>query len=143
MLKVVIDTNQFISSVINKHGPSANLLEAWRKYCFTLVLSDKVVQEIRRVFLYPRISQKYHLKEDDINAFLGFIEHEAVILSGLAPIDVIQDDPEDNEIVACALEAGADYIVSGDKHLLNLKNYQGITIVTVREFLKLIAYSYS
>lgn len=141
MLKVVIDTNQFISSVINKHGPSANLLEAWRKYCFTLILSDKILQEIRRVFFYPRISQKYHLEEDDITAFLGFIEHEAVVLSDLGKIDVIKDDPEDNEILACALEAGADYIVSGDKHLLNLKDYHGIAIVTVQEFLKLIAYS--
>ena len=141
MLKVVIDTNQFISSVINKHGPSANLLDAWRKYGFTLVLSDKILQEIRRVFFYPRISQKYHLNEDDINAFLGFIEHEAVILSDLARKEIIKDDPEDNEILACALEAGADYIVSGDKHLLNLKHYQSIAIVTVQEFLKLTAYS--
>lgn len=141
MLKVVIDTNQFISSVINKHGPSANLLEAWRKYHFTLVLSEKILLEIRRVFSYPRISQKYRLNENDINALVDFLEHEAVVLSDLGKIDVIKDDPEDNEILACALEAGADYIVSGDKHLLNLKNYQGITIVTVQEFLKLIAYS--
>ncbi len=138
MLKVVIDTNQFISSILTKHGPSAQLLQAWREHAYILVTSLEIVKEIRRVFQYPHITQKYHLQQDDIESLINLIEHEAVILSDSIKLDVIKDDPEDNKILACALEADAQYIVSGDRHLLILQHYKNIAIVRVTDFLKII-----
>lgn len=135
MLKVVVDTNQFVSSLITRKGPSAGLLQAWREHAYILITSTEILKEVARVLRYPRIARKYSLREEDIKSFLNLIEHEAVILPETIKINVIKDDPDDNKILACALEAQAQYIVSGDNHLLNLRQYKDIAIVTVREFL--------
>jgi putative PIN family toxin of toxin-antitoxin system len=140
VFKVVIDTNQFISSIITKKGPSAQLLEAWRNHYFILILSKNIIKEIKRVLYYPHIKKKYNLQEEDIESLINLIEREAIILSDSIKINVINDDPEDNKFLACGIEAEADYIISGDKHLLNLHQYKDIQITTVREFLRIIEY---
>lgn len=140
MFKVVIDTNQFVSSVIIKQGPSAQLLQAWREHYYILIISKGILEEIKRALEYPHIIKKYPLNKQDIEAFIRLIEHEAIILADSIQLDVIKDDPSDNKVLACALEVVADYIVSGDKHLLNLHQYENIPIVTVQEFLKIIGY---
>lgn len=63
----------------------------------------------------------------------------AWIVEGEEIVDVIKDDPADNKYLACAYEGEADYIVSGDHHLLDLGSYQGIDIIKAREFLSLWA----
>ncbi|MBL7081300.1 MAG: putative toxin-antitoxin system toxin component, PIN family [Candidatus Omnitrophica bacterium] len=138
MLKVVLDTNQFVSSFIVKKGLSAQLLQAWRKYAYVLITSKAILKEIEEVFHYPHITKKYSFKKTEIDSFIGLIEKRAIVLSDLIELDVIKDDPDDNKILACALEAKAQYIVSGDSHLLNLRQYKGIVIVTAREFLKIL-----
>lgn len=138
MLKVVLDTNQFVSSIISKKGPSAQLFQAWREHAYILIISLEIIKEIEQALRYPHITKKYHLREEDIESFIHLIEHEAVVLPGSLRVDVIKEDPEDNKILACALEARAQYIVSGDKHLLSLRQYKDIAIVTAREFLKTI-----
>ena len=140
MFKVVIDTNQFVSSIITKKGPSAQLLQAWRNHYFILILSKNIIEEIKRVLYYPHIKNKYNLQGRDIESLINLIEREAIILSDSIKINVINDDPEDNKFLACALEAEADYIILGDKHLLNLHYYKDIQIITVREFLGIIEY---
>lgn len=136
MLKVVVDTNQFISSLISQKGPSAKLIDAWRHYQFTLIINVALLEEIERVFYYPRIIKARDLSERTIETFLKFIRKRAVILTNTPKVTVITDDPDDNQVLACAIKSKADYIVSGDTDLLNLKEYQGIPIVTVTEFLK-------
>ena len=138
MLKAVIDTNQFVSSLINKKGPPAQLIEAWRNHYYVLITAKDILAEIRRVLSYPHISQKYCISQDDIESLMSLIEHEGIVLSETIKLDVVKEDPEDNKILACAIGAKADYIVSGDKHLRDLRQYQGIPIITVVEFLKLL-----
>lgn len=138
MLKVVVDTNQFISSLIGRQGCSARLIEAWRGHKFVLIINRDIFEEIKRVFYYPRIMKARHLDEGEVKTFIHFIEERAVILSNTPRVDVIKEDPDDNSVLACALKVKADYIVSGDWHLLALKYYQGIPIVTVKEFLEVI-----
>lgn len=138
MLKAVLDTNQFVSSIISKKGVSFQLLQAWREHAYILITSREIIKEIEQALRYPHITKKYHLQEEDIESFIHLIEHEAVVLPASLRVDVIKEDPDDNKILACALEAGAQYIVSGDSHLLNLRRYKDITIVTAREFLKTI-----
>ena len=136
MLRVVLDTNQFVSSVIIKKGPPAQLLQAWKNHTYILITSRQIIEEIKKALHYPRIVKKYHLHEREIEALINLIEHEAIILPAPSKIHVIKEDPDDNKILACALEAKAQYIVSGDKHLLKLGRYKNISIVTAREFLK-------
>ena len=138
MLKAVVDTNQFIISLISKKGPSAKLIDAWRDHKFSLIISQDIFTEIKRVFYYPRIITARHLDKQDIETFINFIEKRAIILSHTPPIQVIKDDPDDDKILACALEAQADYIVSADQHLLRLRQYQNINIITAKEFLEIL-----
>ena len=135
MLKVVIDTNQFVSSLISKQGKSARLVDLWRQQHFILVTSPEIIAEIKKVLEYPHITQKYKLNKADIQSLLILIEHEAVIVPNSPVVNVIKDDPDDNKFLACALAAQAEYIVSGDQHLLSLGRYGSILIVTVKDFL--------
>lgn len=140
MLKAVLDTNQFVSSIIVKKGVPAQLLRAWQEHAYILTTSRQIIAEVERALHYPRILKKYHLQEKDIQALINLIEHEAIVLPSPRRVNIIKDDPDDNQVLACALEAKAPYIVSGDKHLLKLGQYKNISIVTVREFLKIINY---
>ena len=84
---------------------------------------------------YPHISKKYKLSKSDVQSLLTLIEHEAVVIPKLPAVHVIKDDPDDDKFLACAFAARAEYIVSGDQHLLSLGSYKSISIVTVKEFL--------
>ena len=138
MLKVVIDTNQFVSSFLNKHGPSDQLLDAWKKHHFILVISDEILEEIKKVFLYPRIFQKYNLNEEDLKNLLNLLEHEAVVITPQERVDVIKNDPDDNKFLACAFAGDAQYIISGDKDLRELGKFKNTLIVSVKEFLGIL-----
>lgn len=138
MLKVVLDTNQFVSSFIVKEGISAQIFQAWRDFAYILITSNEILAEIARVFQYPHIVKKYHLRKENINSFIGLIERDAVVLYDVPKLEVIKKDPTDNKFLACALESKAQYIISGDSHLLELGKYQSTKIVTAREFLKIL-----
>ena len=86
---------------------------------------------------YPRIWRKYTIAEEDVEQLVALLEREAVGVPGEVKVGgAIPEDPADERVLACAVEAGADCIVSGDHHLLDLQTYQGIPILTVREFLE-------
>jgi len=137
MHKVVIDTNQFISGIISKNGASAKLIDAWRKYRYILIMSDDIINEIKRVLEYPHIKKKYNISPSKILSLIELIKRESTVVSNFSP-DIIKDDPDDNKILGCAIMGNADYIVSGDKHLLKLTKYKNIKIITVNKFLELL-----
>jgi putative PIN family toxin of toxin-antitoxin system len=136
MLRAVLDTHQFISSLAFKRGHQAALLEAWKERRYLLLTSKFILAEIKRVFEYPKIAKKYNLRNSDLETLFDLLEHDAVMVPGLVKVDIIKEDPEDNFILACAIEGKADYLVSGDRHLLKLQQYEGTRIVTAAEFLK-------
>ena len=70
---------------------------------------------------------------------MNYLRNFAEVAPGLLSLDAVSDDPKDNHILAAALETACEYIVSGDRHLLDLHEFQGIHIVTPREFLTLLA----
>ncbi len=137
MLKVVLDTNVFVSGVPVRSGPPAQALDAWRERRYLLITSPAIIAEVRAVLNSPRIRRKYGIAEEDVEQLVVLLEREAVVVPGEVEVDsVIPEDPADERVLACAVEAGADCIVSGDHHLLDLQTYQGIPILTVREFLE-------
>ncbi len=140
MLRVVLDTNVFVSSLLVSEGIPAQVLDAWRERRFLLVTSPEIMAEIRDTLTYPRIRRKYAITDEDIDQLLNLLEGDAIIVPGdrEAVAGAIPDDPADEAVLACATEAGADLIVSGDRHLLDLGEYEGIPIHTVREFLDVL-----
>lgn len=135
MIKAVLDTNQFISSLLSRKGVQAKLIEAWREEYFELAISPPIINEIEKVLNYPKIKEKYELSQDRITALIALITSHATIVPGKIAVNVIADDPADNQILACAFEAGAHFIVTGDVHLLKLEEFEGIPIITGRAFL--------
>jgi len=137
MLRAVFDTNIFISATLAPLGLPATALTAWRDGQFVLLACPALVAEIRHTFRYERIRRKYAITDEIVDALVVLLENDAVMLHGGVAIEnVIPTDPSDEEILACAVNGRADLIVSGDRHLLDLVEFRGIPIVTVRTFLE-------
>jgi hypothetical protein len=140
VLRAVLDTNVFVSSLLNKTGAPARLIDAWRVGEYMLVTSPAIMAEIKAVLELPRVRKKYPLTDHDIGQLLDLIEKDAILVPGGSKVsNVIPQDPSDHIFLSCALEAGADCIVSGDRHLLGLKVFEGIPILKVVQFLELLA----
>ena len=131
-MKVVFDTNVFVSAfmVPGSKGADAFLLAPRRKV--DLYTSVPVLTETARVF-----RTKFHQPEQDIAAALKQIGRAATILRPSRKVAVLEDVP-DNRILECAVTARADLVVTGDQHLLKIKEFEGIPIVRLADFLRMI-----
>jgi putative PIN family toxin of toxin-antitoxin system len=135
-LKAVIDTSVMVSVAFPKGALARELRELIAEGAFALVTSQEIMAELYRVLHYPRIMKQFQASEGDIDEFIGMVMEKAEITQGRYRLQKITDDPTDNMFLACALEAEAHYIVSRDPHLRNLKQYQGIKIINVKEFVE-------
>jgi putative PIN family toxin of toxin-antitoxin system len=138
MHKAVLDTNVLVSGLLKRRrgGIPDQILR--RVENFRLFLAEEILGETYRVLHYPRIQKRYRLTEREIQDYLTYLRSIATMVTNLPTLTVVTEDPDDNTILACAVKAQADYIVSGDPHLRDLIAYEGITIVSPAEFLKLI-----
>ena len=132
----MVDTNLFISGLFGKNSLSAKLQDLWINQEFELVTSIEIMKEVSRVLRYPRIRQKFHPKDETLKRFFRLVFRKAVVTKDIYKTDRITDDPSDNKFLACALEGTADYIVSRDQHLRNLKQFHGIKIIDASTFVK-------
>lgn len=135
-LRAVVDTNLFISGLFGKNSLSAKLQDFWINQQFELVTSIEIMKEVSRVLRYPRIRQKFHPKDETLKRFFRLVFRKAVVTKDIYKTDRITDDPSDNKFLSCALEGTADYIVSRDQHLRNLKQFHGIKIIDASTFVK-------
>ena len=135
MLRVVLDTNVFVSGLLNKTGLPASILDAWRAGRYLLITSPAIIFEITSVLESLWRGRKYRLTREDVTELARLLEQDALVVPGQADVrGAIAEDPTDEMFLACALDAAADFIVTGDHHLLDLKSYRGIPIVTVQQF---------
>ena len=137
-MRIVLDANVLVSALISVKGSPARLLAYWQEGKFDIVASPAMLQELERVLHYPRLQQQYHLPEEEIRQFLRLLMTHAIEVNPSEEIAVIARDLSDNRYLECALAGEAQYIVSGDSHLLDLKEYRGIRILTPAEFVTLL-----
>lgn len=137
-MRIVLDANVLISALISQHGASARILEAWENARFDLVVSAPILEELARVLRYPRIQEKYHLPDEYIQEFLGLLVSQAIVVSPSDELNIVAVDPTDNRYLECAVEGMAAYIVTGDRHLLDIGDYRGIIILPPAGFLTLL-----
>lgn len=138
MTRAVLDANVLVSAILSPKGTPAKVLTAWQAEQFHLVLSEAVLDEIDRVLRYPRIARRHGWSEERLQGFIEDLAHLAIMTPGVVYLTVISEDPPDDRYLECAIEGDADYIVSGDQHLLDLGEYQGIRILTPRAFLNIL-----
>jgi putative PIN family toxin of toxin-antitoxin system len=131
-MKVVFDTNVLVSAfmVHGSKGEDAFLLAHRRKV--DLYISVPILTETARV-----LRTKFHQPEQDIAAALKQISRAATILRPSRKVAVLEDVP-DNRILECAVTARADLVVTGDHHLLKIKEFEGIPIVRLADFLLMV-----
>lgn len=133
-MKAVFDTNVLIAAFLTE-GICSGLLIRARKQAFNLVLCDDIIREFEGILI-----KKFKLTSTEV-AEISVIVSEAAseILHKLDPIPNVCRDSNDDMIIACAIDAAADYIVTGDEDLLILKHYKDIVIINPRNFEALFA----
>jgi len=134
-LRIVIDTNIWISGLLWR-GKAWQLLKLAEQRKVELCIAYSMLLELEEVLSYekflPRLEVLQQTPEQLASYALSISSIFDVSRSG---IPIISDDPDDDIFLLCAVEADATHIVSNDRHLLNLKSYQGIKIVTIDQFL--------
>jgi putative PIN family toxin of toxin-antitoxin system len=133
--KVVLDTNNLVSAQINKKGASHELSNLWQQNKIILYTSPFQLAEFEAVLKYKRIKRKYRLTNQKIKLIVSILKKYARVLYPREAPKIINKDSDDNQILAIAVEAKADFIISGDKHLLALKKFHTIPVLSAKAFL--------
>lgn len=128
-MKVVFDTNILIAAFLTE-GLCSGLLIRARKHDFDLILSDDILREFKGI-----LKKKFKISSSDISEITDIItEAASEIFHKVSSAPRICRDPNDDMIIACAFDASADYIVTGDEDLLTLKKFNNIIILNPRNF---------
>lgn len=144
MIRAVLDSNVLISTLIRTKGKPARILPRASSQ-FEWLTSEYILKEVVAVLQRRNIQTKY---ASQVNAklqsrYLSLIRSTAIMTHVQEKtknrLRGILVDPKDEEVLAAAIEGGANYLVTGDQHLLELRKFQGIRIVTPVEFLSVLA----
>ena len=139
MLRAVLDANVLVSALIRPKGPPGQIVvRLLRDRAFTLVTSVAILSEVRRSLAYPRVRKHLIASDEDLDLWVASLALVGEPVEGSLRIAAVAEDPEDDKYIAAALEGRAQFIVTGDAHLLALKTYEGVRIVTPRVFLGLL-----
>lgn len=129
-MKLVVDTNFLISATQWDYSVCHKLLEKLIMNNAEIFSTKEILEEfaevLKRDFLY---------NDEEVNNILEKVLRFLILVNPSKKIDIVKEDADDNKIIECAVESKAEYILSYDKHLLKLKEYQGIKIIRPEEAL--------
>jgi putative PIN family toxin of toxin-antitoxin system len=137
-MRVVFDTNVVVSRFLAPMGVPAKIFGRWRTYDFDLLLSEPILAEFQRVLAYQHIQAKHHMTDSGIADVIDEFRRFAILVEPTVRLEIIKADPDDNKFLECAATGNANYIVSGDLHLLSQASYQGVQILSPSVFLALL-----
>ena len=126
---VVLDTNVLISAIFWRGAPYKIIVNALKKK-YSLCLSTEILNELEE-----KLRLKFKFPENKIEDHIEIIKEYGIIIRPTVRTNAVKEDPDDNKVLECAVEGKADYIISGDNHLLKIKEFNGIKILTPKEFL--------
>ena len=129
---VVLDTNIFISSVFWEGKPYLIVKKAINQE-IVVFISNYIIDEIRKV-----LARDFNLEKQEIDDIVNAVLYFTHLIETKESVKVIKDDAKDDQILDCAIACNADFIVSQDNHLLNLKLFRNIKIITPEEFIKIL-----
>jgi uncharacterized protein len=131
-MNVVLDTNIFVSGTFWKGNPYKILL-LWKEHKIQLVNSIEIIAEISRIMADFKIQLTEELKKELIHT----ITMNSIIVEPKERFNIVTDDPTDNKFIDAAIAGKAEYIITKDKHLLKIKQFRNIKIITPEEFIKI------
>jgi putative PIN family toxin of toxin-antitoxin system len=139
MKRAVIDTTVLISAFLTEEGVSAKLLEEACAGAFVVCLSNEIIAEMRRRLLEPsRMRARYDYADERVETQCRDLELVSELISDLPNVHAVERDPNDDMIVATALKAKADYLVTRDKDLLSIGVYEGVKMITPEMFMGIL-----
>ncbi|HGE70819.1 TPA: putative toxin-antitoxin system toxin component, PIN family [Candidatus Poribacteria bacterium] len=143
MIKVVFDTSvlvsAFLSSLFPDGGLSSELFHLGQSNQSHLYIAEPILEEVRYILLKEkRIRSKYFYTSEDVEEFLQSLKLVSHFIDSVPNIFIVERDPNDNKILACAVAINADYLVTCDLDLLDIGSYKGIKIVKPEYFIHLV-----
>lgn len=131
-MRVVLDTNVLVSALVGHGRPRHLLIRLFEGH--EIVSSKQMLAELGDVLS----RRKFGFTRNQLKEFLLIMVKGSIVATIIEIPEIIAEDPNDNVVLATALEGEAEYIISGDKHLLRLREHRGIRIVSVREMLEIL-----
>jgi uncharacterized protein len=128
-VKLAFDTNIFISAFAIPHSKAEQAILRILEGADSLIISKEIIDEVLSV-----LSAKFHRDSEAISHTALFLSDLGYIVKPLRKIHILEDEP-DNRVLECALQGKADAIVTGDKGMLKLKEFEGIKIISLKEYL--------
>jgi len=123
VLRAVLDANVMISALIQPKGASGRILTSLSENnSFELVVSPTILAEVRRSLAYPKVRKYIKTSDEDLDLWVASIELIAQPVEGSLRIHAVAADPDDNKYIEAAVEGLAQFVVTGDRHLLSLKS---------------------
>lgn len=126
---VVFDTNVLISATLWDNSEAQKILFKCIKNDIKIFSSKEIIEEYKRI-----LERDFDYRDEEIREILEKVFRFLSLVIPKNKVDIVKEDSDDNKIIECALESNADYIITYDKHLLNLKSYNGIKIIKPDEF---------
>ena len=136
-LRAVLDSTVLVSAFLTEGGVSAELLRYAREGVFVVFLSEEILTETEHTLGYERIRERYTYTDDDVVDFLNRLRLAATLVDELPHLTVVRD-PNDDMVIATARRAQAAYIVTRDRDLLTLQQYESITIISPEAFMAIV-----
>lgn len=132
-VRVVLDVNVCISGLLWTGTPN-RLIRAAETGDFTPVMTPAIIEEVRDALARPRFAARITALSTSVGELIESLLSVVEVIQETRVEAVIPQDPDDDKILACAVASGARWIVSGDAHLLGVKRYRGISILTPKKF---------
>ena len=138
-MRLVLDTNTLVSSILSANGAPRRLLDYALEGTYELCSSAILLAELQNVLSRDKFSSRLNQAGLSPESFILQLHRIAYVVNPVTVPQVIQRDPDDDHVLACAVAATADFIVSGDKDLFSIgPSYEGIPIVTTIQALEII-----
>jgi len=136
-MRVVLDTNVIVSATLIRGGNEDQILRAWQHGSFDLVLSPPILEELGRALFYERLRKLRWMTDGEVAELLRALAAGGVVVSGRVKVKASRD-PDDDKFLAAAIEGVAEFVVTGDRDLLDLKSHRGVRIARPTRFLTTI-----
>ena len=137
-MRVVLDTNVLVSAFLSSRGAPAQILQFLEQEAFDLLISPEIVQEYAAALGYERVKKVHKLSDAQVQSVLEDLKAVATLVQPVFTPAVVTEDADDDKFFACAIEGGADIIVSGDARVQAVKEYQGIQVLSPAVFVALL-----
>jgi putative PIN family toxin of toxin-antitoxin system len=135
---LILDTNVLVSALLAPSGHPAEIIDRWEAEQFEVVTSPPLLGELERALQYSRVKKYLQRSQAEVAAFIGQFKRVAIVVEPDLTLQVTEEDPADNRVLEYAVAGGASYIVSGNDHLLLLKEYKEIVILSPTGFLTVL-----